>query len=232
MKSQQTCSVLEISQKLKKLLEKSNESQLSQGNSKECTAGESHRNRLLGLMAVWNEQTADAIGMDGKEYTKFFLKFDDALDSFFSFFSHIQKPYLNTDKDKFLYALLHAQWGLCVYIITLEETKEKLIIVRPDNHDMDIFLEFVSQEKEYLQFTPRIQLDKWLVEGILNTFDSEWDRLVGRVLLGINRSRKELKHLGIDEEDAAKNTEKVTYTVYSAVLYNFIRKIHFLLYRC
>ena len=71
------------------------------------------------------------------------------------------------------------------------------------------------------------------MEGILNTFDSEWDRLVGRVPLGINRSRKELKHLGIDEEDAAKkNTEKVTHTVYTAVLYNFIRKIHFLLYRC
>ena len=140
LKSQQTCSVLEISQKLEKLLEKSNESQLSQGNSKECTAGESHRNRLLGLMAVWNELTVDAIGMDGKEYTNFFLKFDNALDSFFLFYIHIQKPYLNTDKDKFLYALLHAQWWLCVYIITLEETKEKLIIVRPNNHDMDIFL--------------------------------------------------------------------------------------------
>lgn len=40
LKSQQTCSVLEISKKLEKLLEKSNESQLSQDNSKECTAGE------------------------------------------------------------------------------------------------------------------------------------------------------------------------------------------------
>ena len=212
LKSQQTCSVLGNRQKLEKLiLEREtllNKSQVSQEDGKECTS-ESCRCRLLGLMAVWNELTADAVGIDGKEYSKFFLKFDEALDIYFSFYSHIQKPYLNTDKDKFLYALLHAEWGLCVYIITLQETKERIILIRPDNVDMDIFLHFISQEREYLQFTPRIQLDKWLVESILNTFDSEWDRLVGRVLLGLDRSRKELKHLGIDEEDVSKNTEKV-----------------------
>ena len=42
LKSQQTCSVLEISQSYlkswKSYLKKSNESQLSQGSSKECTA--------------------------------------------------------------------------------------------------------------------------------------------------------------------------------------------------
>lgn len=211
LKSQQTCSVLGNRQKLEKLIlewETLNKSEVSHEDGKECTS-ESRRSRLLGLMAVWNELTADAVGIDGKEYTKFFLKFDEALDIFYSFYSHIQKPYLNTDKDKFLYALLHAQWGLCVYIITRQETKERIILIRPDNVDMDIFLDFISQEEEYLQFTPRIQLDKWLVESILNTFDSEWDRLVGRVLLGLDRSRKELKHLGINEEDVSKNTEKV-----------------------
>ena len=147
-------------QKLEKFLETSNESE----------AVESHCNRLLGLMGVWNEQTADAVGVVGKEYTKFFLTSDKALNIFFSFYGHIHKPYFNTDKDKFQYALLHAQWGLCVYIITLEETNGKRLVLRPDNVDMDTFLDFISQQREE-QFIPRHQMDKWLVEIILNGTD-------------------------------------------------------------
>lgn len=78
------------------------------------------RNRINGLLSVWDMLTADGVGSDGKEYTSCFMPFSDALEVYYNLFQDIIKPpYINTDKDKFLYALVHEQWGLCVYIITL-----------------------------------------------------------------------------------------------------------------
>jgi hypothetical protein len=39
--------------------------------------------------------------------------------------------------------------------------------------------------------------------------DSEWDRQVARVLLGVDKSRKELENLDIDSEKISRNVEKV-----------------------
>ena len=51
--------------------------------------------------------TTDAVGKDGKEHTSFFVAFDDALEVFYNSYEEINvKPqYLNTDKDRLLYAL-------------------------------------------------------------------------------------------------------------------------------
>ena len=98
------------------------------------------KNRIEGLLTVWDLLTADAVGTDGKEHTSCFLRFDDALEAFFDRFKNIEPPYLNTDKDKFQYALLHEQWGLCVYIITHEESKTRFVVLRPDEIDLSCFL--------------------------------------------------------------------------------------------
>jgi hypothetical protein len=72
-------------------------------------------NRLNGLLSVWDLSTADAVGTDGKEHTMSVLPFGDALEAFFDCFESVRPPYLNIDKDKFQYSLLHEQWGLCIY---------------------------------------------------------------------------------------------------------------------
>ena len=71
--------------------------------------------------------TADAVGKDGKEHTSCFVAFDDALEMYYDSQEEIIKrpPYINRDKDQFMYALLHEQWGLCVYILTHEDRKKK-----------------------------------------------------------------------------------------------------------
>ena len=59
------------------------------------------------------------------------------------------------------------------------------------------------------KFTPRIGLDRYVVESIFETLDTEWDRVVARVLLGLNRSIKDLNSLGIDGNEISRSVDKV-----------------------
>eukprot|EP00794_Sanderia_malayensis_P001758 gene1758-1959_t len=169
---------------------------------------ENHRDRLLGLREVWDELNGDTVGVDRKESNTSFLQFEEAIDVFYSFYCHIERPYHNTDRDKFLYSLLHNDWGLCIYVVTLQETNSRLIVIRPHNFDMERFLHFVSLPFR-TGFVPRLKLDKCLINSILDTLDSEWDRIVARVLLGVDKSREQLEDLGINDDDISKNIQKV-----------------------
>ncbi len=202
LKSQQTCSITENRHKLEKFLS-------------DETSPESKKNRIEGLLTVWDLLTADAVGTDGKEHTSCFLRFDDALEAFFDRFKNIEPPYLNTDKDKFQYALLHEQWGLCVYIITHEESKTRFVVLRPDEIYLELFLDTICSKSD-LHFTSRITLDKYLIESLLATLDSEWDRMVSRVLLGVDRSRRQLESLGLDSREITRNVEKVCLLYYTS----------------
>ena len=166
-------------------------------------------NRLNGLLAVWDNLTANSVGLDGKEYTSCYLQFDVAMEIFFSFYENVGYPFLNTDKDKFMYALLHEKWGLCIYLVTLEGANEKWIVLKSDEVDMELFLDAICKAIE-THFEPRITLDRYIVKSILETLDTEWDKVVARVLLGINRSKKQLDSLGIEGDDISKNVERVT----------------------
>eukprot|EP00794_Sanderia_malayensis_P000902 gene902-205_t len=169
----------------------------------------STNNRLLEILAVWDQLIADMVGTNGEDCTNAFLKFDEAMDIFYSYFDNVDRPYLNTDRDKLQYALLHEEWGLCVCIVTFEETNERLIILRPEIFELDTFFDYVAQRKLIQKCKPRTSLDKLLVQRILSTLDSEWDRKVARVLLGIDPTRSQLEELGISEDDISKNTQKV-----------------------
>ena len=74
---------------------------------------------------------------------------------------------------------------------------------------MELFLDTICNEQNKKKFTPRIELDQYVVEGIFETLDTEWDRVVARVLLGPNRSIKDLNSLGIDGNEISRNIDKV-----------------------
>ena len=80
--------------------------------------------------------------------------------------------------------------------------------MRPDEVDMRLFLDEISEKSED-EVRPRMHLDKPFVQNLLSTMDSEWDKVVARVLLGIDRSRKELENIGIDAREISRNMEKV-----------------------
>ena len=169
--------------------------------------------RLLGTLAVWDQLIADTVGANGEDCTTAFLKFDEAMDIFYSYFSNVDRPYLNTDRDKLQYALLHEERGLCVCIVTLEGMNEKLIILRTDSFEIDRFFDYVAQIKLTQQCKPRI-VCKLLLQRLLRTLDSEWERKVARVLLGIDHARSQLEELRISEDDISKNTQKVDMKVF------------------
>lgn len=99
--------------------------------------------------------------------------------------------------------------GVSVYIIiTHEERNQRFIVLRPAEIDMELFFDTICKKVDD-QFPSRIYLDKSFVQSLLRTMDSEWDRQVARVLLGVDKSRKELENLGIDSEKISRNVEKV-----------------------
>ena len=171
VKSQQTCTVRENRRKLEKLFEHSSV-------ENDTNVRVQKRNRIKGLLSVWDMLTADAVGKDGKEHTSCFVAFDDALEMYYDSQEEIIKrpPYINTDKDQFMYALLHEQWGLCVYILTHEGRKKRFIVVRPDEVDMELFLDEICQKSED-HFPSRVYLDKTFVQSLLSSMDSEWDKI-------------------------------------------------------
>ena len=77
LKSQQTCSISENRNKLEKLIPASNG---------KASYNKEYQNRLLGLLSVWDNLVADNIGVNGKEYTTCYLRFEDALKMFYSCF--------------------------------------------------------------------------------------------------------------------------------------------------
>ena len=205
VKSQQTCTVRENRRKLENIL-----AQTAVQGQLNDTSGNQTRNRINGLLSVWDMLTADAVEKDGKEHTSFFVAFDDALEVFYNSYEEInvKPPYLNTDKDRLLYALLNKQWGLCVYIVTDKDRDERFIVIRPDEVDMELFLDEICQKSED-NSPSRVYLDKTFVKSLLASMDSEWDKVVARVLIGIDRSTKQLENLGIDGREISRNVEKV-----------------------
>ncbi len=47
-----------------------------------------------------------------------------------------------------------------------------------------------------------------VIQGIISTIDTEWDRKVARVLLCANRTRSEIEMLGIDSQDVVSATKR------------------------
>ena len=206
VKSQQTCTVRENRRKTGKTV---------RTLSVDTNVRVQKRNRIKGLLSVWDMLTADAVGKDGKEHTSCFVAFDDALEMYYDSQEEIIKrpPYINTDKDQFMCALLHEEWGLCVYILTHEDRKKRFIVVRPDEVDMELFWDDICQKSED-HFPSRVYLDKTFVQSLLSSMDSEWDKIVARVFIGVDRSADQLDRLGIDGREISRNVEKVIHIMY------------------
>ena len=116
-KSLQPCAVKDNRRVLEKLLRE-------RSNAK--------KKKIEGLLAVFDLLKSNYVAEEGKEYDCSFVTFDEAEEIFFAF-QDKTPPFVNTDRDKFTYALLHQNWGLCVYIIYSKSLNKKFIILRPDS---------------------------------------------------------------------------------------------------
>lgn len=152
------------------------------------------------------------IANDGKAHDNSFLSFDEGLELFLAYHNIKGPQFINTDKDKFMYGLLHKQWGLCVYIVFVEILNQRFIVLRPDSCNLERFLDVICCATATSNTTTKdtIQLDAETVKGILATVDTEWDRKVACVLLADNQSRTEISQLGIDPDNIRSDTDKVS----------------------
>ena len=157
------------------------------------------KQKIEGLLAVHDLLKANYVADNGKEYDGSHVAFDEAMEVFFTF-QNKYPPFINTDRDKFTYALLHQEWGLAVYIVYVECLKRKFIVLRPDTFGTEVFLSMICAAGSNHQETPDdgMVLDAEKVKGIMDTVDTEWDRKVARVALCANRTRKQIQELGID----------------------------------
>ena len=163
------------------------------------------KQKLLGLIAVLQSLQSEYISENGKEYERSFLSFDEAIELYFAY-QNKSPPFTKHDKDHFTNALLNEKWGLCIYLIFVEQMNKRYIVLRPDNCNLEVFLHMVCSpiKAESASWT---DADK--VRGIIQTMDTEWDRKVLRVLLAANRSRREISNLGIDPDNNPSDTAKV-----------------------
>ena len=160
---------------------------------------QSKKQKIEGLLAVHDLLKGNYVAEDGKEYDGSHVAFDEAMEVFFTFQNKCP-PFINTDRDKFTYALLHQEWGLAVYIVYVEGLKRKFIVLRPDSFGNEVFLSMICAAGSNYEETPNdgMILDGEKVKGIMDTVDTEWDRKVARVALCANRTRKQIHELGID----------------------------------
>jgi hypothetical protein len=205
-KSLQPCAVKDNRRVLEKLLqEKSNEKKKQQ---------------IQGLLEIFDLLHSNYVAENGREYDRSFVAFDEAMEIFFAF-QDKAPPFVNTDKNKLTYALLHQDWGLCVYIIFVKGLNKKFIVLRPDSFGIEVFLNVICPGDDDTEegSVEKMVLDTEAVQGIMSTVDTEWDRKVARVILSANRTRSQISKLGIDVDKVKTETNKVHICILYMLLY-------------
>ena len=194
-KSLQPCAVKDNRRVLEKLLQERSSAK---------------KKKIEGLLAVFDLLKSNHVAEDGKEYDCSFVTSDEAEEMFFAF-QDKTPPFVNTDRDKFTYALLHQNWGLCVYIIYIKSLNKKFIILRPDSFGIEVFLDTICAEniESKQKFDDKLVLNAEKAQRIFDTVDTEWDRKVARVMVCANRTRSQISKLGIDVDNVKSDINKV-----------------------
>ncbi|KXJ23812.1 hypothetical protein AC249_AIPGENE11233 [Exaiptasia diaphana] len=165
---------------------------------------------LRGLQAVLDVLQCET---DSENQVQSFMPFEDAFELFLGFQEGKSlETATSSDRKAFKEILCHPEHGLCVYIVHVDNTNESaLVVLRPDDVDMACFIEELLQIGAVTGNVSRerVTLNNETVHALINSMDSEWDRKVARVLIGANRSNKELKQLGVSIENINKSTEEV-----------------------
>ena len=175
--------------------------QLEATSNHTSSKSNSKANKLSGLLAVIRSLRSGHIALDGEEWDNSYMPFNDALELYYAY-QDKPPPFSNTDKDSYLYAILHEKWGLCVYVVFIEALNQRFVVLRPDNIDIGNLLDMITTIKATpnVLTVERLVLDAEKVKSLLSTVDTEWDRKVARVFLSVNRSRNQLEELGIDSD--------------------------------
>jgi hypothetical protein len=91
-------------------------------------------------------------------------------------------------KIQFNETLLNANTGLFVSIVRLPSIGKSYVVLRPADGNMEPALDVILQDlNNQREEKSKFELNPQTVQSILSTMDSEWDKKVACVLLGVNR---------------------------------------------
>ena len=155
-----------------------------------------HRNNLRGLRAVLQELLC-TINIDNRDLRRSFMPFGEAHALFLSFNPDGTNESLKDHhlKKSFRELLCHPENGLPVYVIA-----NKYVLLRSQEVDLEHFIEQLLADidaTENIKESSRLTISYDLVQDMLNSMDSEWDKKVLKVLLGATHTPAELTSLGV-----------------------------------
>ena len=151
-----------------------------------------HKNNLQGLRAVLQELLCTE-NINNRSVHHSFMVFDEAFALFSSFlpnqtFEYLQDPNL---RKFFKEILCHPRHGLPVYVITNE-----FILLRSHDVNLQKFIKDLFTMIKH-KVHSRLQLSRSLIQNMLNSMDSEWDKKVMKVLIGATHTKGELTTFSI-----------------------------------
>ncbi|XP_070537914.1 uncharacterized protein [Ptychodera flava] len=155
---------------------------------------------ILEHLMLDDKQSTDVDSAKGQ--MKGYMPFQEAFELYSS---HHKNP---VDADHFKVNLLHPKHGLCVDLVTIKTFEMRIITLKSPTFDVAKFLEMIVNSGNR-KFTRLDIHNKDVVQKILGTMDTEWDKVCARVLLGCFMSRSELISVGIDSDNIARDTERV-----------------------
>ena len=119
-----------------------------------------------------------------------FLSFEEAYEIYSG---HQTTPVDNTE---FRDILLHPVHGLPVYIVSLGHHPHRIIILKSaDVNNSKLVSVALQRSEKVFEITQEKELQPDVMELIISSMDSEWDKECAKLLLSYGKTRGELSHL-------------------------------------
>ena len=149
---------------------------ISQLEISKSSTTEAQVNHLRGLRAVLQMLLASYSFEDGRDVRLSYIKLTDAFSLFLAYQPSSNQMSIKAKerKDHFKYLVCHPKFGLSVYFV-----KEEYLLLRPKDIDLELFLEeFIQNKERETEQSVRVDLTNDVVQEILCTVDSEWDKKI------------------------------------------------------
>ena len=133
------------------------------------------------------------------------MSLDEAYDVYLAYQHPTRSKFMQSDrheKKHFTELVLHPKYGLCVTIVKAKQ--KEYVVLRPDNFSLEGFYQhcFADERKHE-------PLDKEFIKKVVSSMDTEWDKKILWVVLGLSRTRKEIDMLGMHSDKVLEGRETI-----------------------
>lgn len=160
---------------------------------------------LSSLRYILDCLLANVSNRPGKSKVLSYMSFDEAYDIYLAYQHPARGKFMQSDrheKKHFTELVLHPKYGLCVNIVKVKQ--KEYIVLRPDNFNLEAFYEHCFTDEGRHE-----PVDKEFIKKVFSSMDTEWDKKILRVVLGLSRTRKEIDMLGMNSDTVLKDRQTI-----------------------